>query len=198
MITAAEISQTITPHLTSLSEVRQLLEGAGRAWRQQGDASLLLPALDGLLGALEDIRLHAATLQDARHRFILQYVGMEAEVLLESSLGRHMGTLASVGLCFAFDHFGVPFNFVVWMLIDLAVVAVIIRPAMTAADCIVIALFIPAWCFYLLPAETRFAGSFAVVVAQLVLTFPVEALRGALVRLWARRGDDHFDRMAVA
>jgi hypothetical protein len=106
--------------------------------------------------------------------------------------------LASVGLCFAFDHFGVPFNFVVWMLIDLAVVAVIIRPTMTAVDCIVIALFIPAWCFYLLPAETRFAGSFAVVVAQLVLTFPVEALRGALVRLWARRGDDHFDRMAVA
>lgn len=98
MITAAEISQTIIPHLTSLSEVRQLIEDAGRAWRQQGDANLLLPALDGLLGALEDIQLHAATLQDARHRFILQYVGMEAEVLLESSLGRHMGTLASIGL----------------------------------------------------------------------------------------------------
>ena len=98
MITAAEISQTIIPHLNSLSEVRQLLEDAGRVWQRNGDASLLLPALDGLLGALEDIQLHAGTLQDARHRFILQYLGMEAEVLLESSLGRHMGTLASVGL----------------------------------------------------------------------------------------------------
>lgn len=98
MITAAEISQTIIPHLTSLSEVRQLLDDAGRARDLQGDSSLLLPALDGLLGALEDIQLHAGTLQDARHRFILQYLGMEAEVLLELSLGRHMGSLASVGL----------------------------------------------------------------------------------------------------
>lgn len=98
MIIAAEISHTILAHLTSLAEVRQLLDDAGRAWRTRGDARFLLPALDGLLGALEDIQLHASTIPDARHRFILQLLGREAEDLLGTSLGRHKGTLASVGL----------------------------------------------------------------------------------------------------
>jgi hypothetical protein len=105
--------------------------------------------------------------------------------------------LASVGLCFAFDYAQVPFNFVVWTLIDLAVVGAIIRPKMTAADCVIIALFVPAWCFYLLPADTRFWGSFVVVVAQLVLTFPVEALRTALAGLRAPSDDPPFDRLVA-
>lgn len=105
--------------------------------------------------------------------------------------------LASVGLCFALDYLGAPFNFVLWMLIDLAVVLVIIRPTMTKTDCVIIALFIPAWCFYLLPADTRFWGSFVVVVAQLVLTFPVEALRSALVSLWRNSDNPPFDRLVA-
>lgn len=107
--------------------------------------------------------------------------------------------LASVGLCFGFEYFAIPFNFVVWMLIDLAVVAAIIRPAMTAADCVILALFIPAWCFYLLPPDTRFVGSFVVVVAQLALTFPVEPLRRALAHLSVTPADDEpFKRVAYA
>ena len=105
--------------------------------------------------------------------------------------------LASVGLCFAFDYARVPFNFVLWLLIDLGVVLVIIRPRMTKTDCVILALFIPAWCFYLLPPDTRFWGSFVVVVAQLALTFPVEALRAALAGLWAQSDDPPFDRLVA-
>lgn len=105
--------------------------------------------------------------------------------------------LASVGLCFALSYAQVPFSFILWLMIDLAVVLVIIRPAMTKTDCVIIALFIPAWCFYLLPPDTRFWGSFVVVVAQLVLTFPVEALRAALARLWPQSDDPPFNRLVA-
>jgi hypothetical protein len=105
--------------------------------------------------------------------------------------------LASVGLCFGFGYAEVPFNFVVWVLIDLAVALTIIRPTMTKADCVILALFIPAWCFYLLPPDTRFWGSFVVVVAQLVLTFPAEALRTALAGLLAQSDDPPFDRLVA-
>jgi hypothetical protein len=105
--------------------------------------------------------------------------------------------LASVGLCFAFGELRIPFNFIIWVLIDLAVILAIIRPTMTKADCIILALFVPAWCFYLLPPDPRFWGSFVVVVAQLVFTFPVEALRAALAGLWVQSGDPPFDRLVA-
>lgn len=105
--------------------------------------------------------------------------------------------LGSVMVCMAMNYAQVPFNFVVWMLIDLVIVLVIIHPKMTKVDCVILALFIPAWCFYLLPADTRFWGTFVVVVAQLTLTFPLDALRGALAGLWRQSSDDPFDKMVA-
>lgn len=107
--------------------------------------------------------------------------------------------LASVGLCLALDYLAVSFSFPLWLLIDLAVVLAIIRPAMTKTDCVIIALFIPAWCFYLLPPETRFWGSFVVVVTQLALTFPLRKV-WRRVRSMPHEPDrwNEFDLMVLA
>jgi hypothetical protein len=102
--------------------------------------------------------------------------------------------LASVGLCMAFSYLHVPFHFILWLLIDLAVILVIIRPTMTVADCIILALFIPAWVGYLLPEQPRFQLGFVVVVAQLLLTFPASTVHRAFLSIWHPRGDDHFDK----
>lgn len=103
--------------------------------------------------------------------------------------------LASLGLCVAFDHAGVPFSFPLWLLIDLAVILVIIRPNTSVADCFILALFIPAWVGYLLPDAQRFQIGFVVVVAQLLLTFPAAKLWRALFPPPASRDDQGFDRM---
>lgn len=106
--------------------------------------------------------------------------------------------LASVAMCIGLDHFAVPFNFVLWILIDLVVILFIIRPTMTATDCVILALFVPAWVFYLLPPEPRFLGGFVVVVMQLLLTFPADVICGAVSRYRAERPDDPFDKMVLA
>jgi hypothetical protein len=106
--------------------------------------------------------------------------------------------LASVGMCLGLEHFAVPFNFFLWLLIDLAVILIIIRPEMTVADVVVLALFIPAWVSYLLPPEPRFGVSMAVVIAQLALVFPAETVRRGIVRLFERGRARNFDEMAVA
>jgi hypothetical protein len=103
--------------------------------------------------------------------------------------------LASVAFCLGLDAAEVKFHFVFWMLIDTVVVLAIIHPKMTRTDCVILALFIPAWCFYLMPDEARFWGTFVVVVAQLTLTFPVEALRRLLTGLHSRFRAGRFDEM---
>jgi hypothetical protein len=103
--------------------------------------------------------------------------------------------LASVGLCLGFEYLGVPFHFILWLLIDLAVILVIIRPEMTATDCIILALFMPAWVGYLLPEEPRFQLGFVVVVAQLALTFPAATVRRAIVSLLKIKDEDRIDMM---
>lgn len=105
--------------------------------------------------------------------------------------------LASIAVCLVMEHYAVPFNFVLWVLIDLVVVLVIIRPALSRTDVIVLALFIPAWVAYLLPEYPRFAISFSVVVAQLALTFPVEPLRRKLAGWAAPRRPGDFDKMVA-
>jgi hypothetical protein len=105
--------------------------------------------------------------------------------------------LASVGLCMAFTYLHVPFHFILWLLIDLAVIRVIIRPTMTAADCVILALFFPAWVSYLLPDAERFRISFIVVVAQLLLTFPAEMLRRAITGLLKPHDKGPPDMMVV-
>jgi hypothetical protein len=94
--------------------------------------------------------------------------------------------LASVGLCFVFDYAGVPFSFPLWLLIDLAVILAIIHPRMSKADCIVVALFVPAWVGYLLPDQQRFQMCLWVVVTQLALTYRHDQTLGMLDRAWAR------------
>jgi hypothetical protein len=103
--------------------------------------------------------------------------------------------LASVGLCIGLDAAQVPFSFPLWLLIDLAVVLVIIRPQMSAADCLVLALFIPAWVAYLLPDDQRFHLSSFVVIAQLLLTLPVATAWRALRKPTEPEEGAGFDRM---
>ena len=81
--------------------------------------------------------------------------------------------LASVSLCLALDAAGVQFLFIVWMMFDALVVLAIIRRSMTTTDCAIIALFIPAWVFYLAPDPWRYYGAATVTIAQLLLTLPV-------------------------
>lgn len=100
--------------------------------------------------------------------------------------------LASVGLCFALEQAQVAFHLCLWVLIDLGIIAAIIRPSMTNTDVLIVALFIPAWVFYLAPDPARFIGSSAVVVAQLALCFPAKRTWREVRRLtsWLAGGDD--------
>lgn len=59
-----------------------------------------------------------------------------------------MALLASAGLSSLFIWLGVPFVAPVWMMMDLAVVAVITSRPMKCSDCLVLALFVGAWAIY--------------------------------------------------
>lgn len=106
--------------------------------------------------------------------------------------------LASAALCVALDELGVAFHFIFWLLIDLVVIRGIIRPQMTNADVVILALFIPAWVFYLLPDPPRYTGTMIVVCAQLILTFPFERARAATTRLVSdlKKNDDAMMKVA--
>jgi hypothetical protein len=106
--------------------------------------------------------------------------------------------LASVAFCLVLGEVGVAFQPVLWMMFDLVAVILIVRRDMTAADCVVIALFIPAWIFYLFPAADRYAGSVLITVVQLLLTAPFHKTPSVppRIRAWLRR-DDYFDRLAA-
>jgi hypothetical protein len=106
--------------------------------------------------------------------------------------------LASVLLCIGLDQAEVAFNFLFWVLIDCVVILAIVRRGMTYADVAVIALFAPAWVFYLLPDPMRFYGSMAVVIGQLVLTFPAVRLWASLKAYLPSRGGTHpFDELTA-
>lgn len=59
-----------------------------------------------------------------------------------------MALIASAGTVGALTLVGVPFVWPVWMLIDMAVIAVIVWRPMKYSDCPIVALFIPAWGLY--------------------------------------------------
>ena len=102
--------------------------------------------------------------------------------------------LASVALCLTLDWAGAVFHLLFWMLIDFAVILFVVRPKMTVSDCLIVALFVPAWALYLLPDPVRHEGSRIIVIAQFLLTFPLR-------RFWRRAQNvdrtfdpwDHFD-----
>jgi hypothetical protein len=84
------------------------------------------------------------------------------------------------------------------MLSDIVVVWFLLRAEMTNADVVIIALFIPAWVFYLLPDQQRYAGSAAVVIAQLLLSVDPGKIASApnRFRAWWHR-HRNFDEMVA-
>lgn len=105
--------------------------------------------------------------------------------------------LASVGLCKALEWLHVSFDPALWLVIDFAVIAVIVRRDMKPTDWIVLALFAPAWAAYFLPDPARYNLSLAAVSLQLLLTFPMAATWGRTRRI-NRTFDpwDHFNLRA--
>lgn len=107
--------------------------------------------------------------------------------------------LAGVVFCFALDWAEVPFNPVLWMLFDLVLVLLILRPEMTPADCVILSLFIPGWVFYQLPDDERYAGALAVTVIQLLLSVSPSEIKSAPARYRAWfASDNKFDKLVAA
>lgn len=80
--------------------------------------------------------------------------------------------LASNAFTFALCRAGVPFNFVLWVVVDLVVILIVIRPEMTRRDLVILALFAPIWALYLLRPEWWAQAVILTVVVQMLLTFP--------------------------
>lgn len=119
--------------------------------------------------------------------------------------------LASVAYCLAMDWLGVAFNPFLWLMVDLAVCLAILLPVIpkfarffpklrvSSADVAILALFGPAWIGYLMEPDVRYQIGFAVVVTQLLVTFPSCAAWRLLTRASSdMAGKDDFDLMAVA
>jgi L-lactate permease len=85
--------------------------------------------------------------------------------------------LLGIGIQTAFSAFGAPFIMPVWVIVDLVVVVLIASPRMTVCDHAVIALFLPAWCFYLIDGWGGYNGSLFVASAQMFLTLPCVPVR---------------------
>ncbi len=90
-----------------------------------------------------------------------------------------LALLVGTGLQLLLAVVDVPFFAPLWMLIDLAVAAAIVRMGMTRSGALVIALFIPAWVFYFIDGDLGYDGSVTVCSAQMLLTVP-------LARIWRR------------
>jgi hypothetical protein len=93
--------------------------------------------------------------------FLAALTGDRTACALLGSLGASFLITSSLGL---------------WML-DLAVLAVILRPGMSMADELIAALFLIAWPFYLASDGLRYDASYAVVLLQLLLTAPITRIR---------------------
>lgn len=95
--------------------------------------------------------------------------------------------LASVGLCKVMERYEVPYDWRLWVSIDLAVIALIFALAwkrgLTRADWVVLALFAPAFVAYALPPDPRYFITMATVICQLMLTFPAANAWGRLKRI---------------
>lgn len=123
-----------------------------------------------------------------------------------------MPLLASVATCIFLTSKGVQFNFLLWLMIDLIVLAgilidkiqlrspiIVYRIDITARDVVILALFAPAWVFYIHEPETREQGTFAVVVAQLFLTFPVARAAALIqkIKSWWKDGGSEMKLVAA-
>lgn len=77
----------------------------------------------------------------------------------------------AVGNAFAWalDSLGVPFDLWIWVGIDLAMLAFIVRKQMSIADTLITLLFLPSWVAYFLPQDALFWGPWWFSLTQLIL-----------------------------
>jgi hypothetical protein len=114
--------------------------------------------------------------------------------------------LVSLGICVAMDVEGVEFDAELWMLIDVLVSLAIVNADMVKdpqAHCrqwAIVALFPPAFVLYQMDASVRYIGCSAVVIAQLLLTFPLSSVRACCRRFLARvcASARHFDEIVLS
>lgn len=95
---------------------------------------------------------------------------------------------------------GTEFNLVLWIGIDLMVIAFIARRGMPLIDKVVCALFVPAWALYLWQPSWGPQAVALVVAAQMLLTFPLRRansfIGGAMAYL-AEHRNDHLNFVSV-
>lgn len=108
--------------------------------------------------------------------------------------------LGSLVLSEALCWLEVPFNPILWMVIDWLVMSCIIRPGMRYRDLVIIATFLPIWALYIVQPEWWVDAIKVMVAAQMFLTFPMRRALAAsqawLIRL--RDEDDNNFEMGVA
>lgn len=73
-----------------------------------------------------------------------------------------------------------PFSLPLWLVADLAVLALIVRPNMNLQDELVAALFVPAWWAYFTDAQTLYEVTMFVVIAQFLIVLPWPSLQRGL------------------
>jgi len=97
-----------------------------------------------------------------------------------SYYGDRAGTALMCSALFAgaITALGADFALWAWAGIDIVTALAIIRKGMPRRDILIVAMFLPGWAFYLLPDPWRFWGSSVVVIAQMMLVFPVAQVRG--------------------
>lgn len=120
---------------------------------------------------------------------------------LTGSLARNVTAAALLGsLVFSLGLIavGVPFNFLLWMGIDVVVIAFVIRHDMRRRDLAILALFLPTWALYLTIPPWWVEAIKAIVAAQMLLTFPIRrtwaASRAFVTRL---RDNNGLEMVAV-
>lgn len=107
--------------------------------------------------------------------------------------------LASFAFSMALCRSGVPFNFVLWVVIDLVVILFVIRKDMSRRDLTIIALFAPAWTLYLFQPLMWSQAVAALVAAQMLLTFPDRKAAALAKQVVARfRQDDNSMKLVPA
>jgi signal transduction histidine kinase len=99
----------------------------------------------------------------------------------------------STGLCWA----EVPFNLILWLVVDLVVILFMMRPEMNRRDLVILALFAPIWTLYLAQPTWAPPAVDCLIAAQMLLTFPVRRAHAAVKR-WLETIQHHDNMKMVA
>jgi hypothetical protein len=102
-----------------------------------------------------------------------------------------LALLGSNAFTIALCKLDVPFNFVLWVMVDLVVVLLVMRPTMTRIDVAILALFGPIWVLYIVQPDWWAQAVILGVSAQMFLTFPFCRLWRPILRNWARFNDNY-------